>query len=160
MCFLQHGMSLWGYKQRSELVSTRNCSLLILFVMKRRPVAVMQTCATTDVCCYFILPAVSAGLSTLLCRGSVAAMVPTEGGCSIISVGWVCDLISVFWSWSKCPLSSVLNDATLQERSSICCRSAALLGSEVMLTSVGWGLASIMQSTQGLWIPSHLQVGR
>jgi hypothetical protein len=36
---------------RSEPVSTRNRHLLILSVMKRRPVVVVQTCAAVDVRC-------------------------------------------------------------------------------------------------------------
>jgi hypothetical protein len=36
--------------QRSEPMSIRNGSLLALSVTKRRPVAVVQTCATADIC--------------------------------------------------------------------------------------------------------------
>ena len=43
--------SLRGYTQRPETVSSRNCHLLTLSIMKRRPVVVAQTCAADDVCC-------------------------------------------------------------------------------------------------------------
>jgi hypothetical protein len=76
-------MSLRVKMQRSELVSTRNGRLLIMSVMKRGRVVVMQTRAPVDVHCYLV----GSGLSTLLCPASVAAMVPVEGGCSIISGG-------------------------------------------------------------------------
>jgi hypothetical protein len=39
-----------GYTNKSTPVLTRNCRLLHLSVMKRRPVVVEQTCAAGDVC--------------------------------------------------------------------------------------------------------------
>jgi hypothetical protein len=48
---LCHRISLRSSPQRSESVSTMNCHLLSLYVKKRRPAAVAQTCATSNVCC-------------------------------------------------------------------------------------------------------------
>jgi hypothetical protein len=56
-------------------------------VMKRRPVVVAQSCAPLMSTALVSLLAVGAGLSTLLRPGSVAAMVPAEGGWTIISGG-------------------------------------------------------------------------
>jgi hypothetical protein len=49
--FLRCGINLRVYTQRSEPVSIRNRCTVDLSVMKRRPVAVVQTFAAADVCC-------------------------------------------------------------------------------------------------------------
>jgi hypothetical protein len=48
---LRLGTSLLGHTQMSEPLSTRNCRLLDLSAMKRRPVIAEQTCAAGYVCC-------------------------------------------------------------------------------------------------------------
>jgi hypothetical protein len=66
---LRRGMSLLGYTQRSVSAFTRNCRILNLSVMKRRPMFVEQTCAPLISSALVSLLAVGVGLSTLLSPG-------------------------------------------------------------------------------------------
>jgi hypothetical protein len=71
-------MSLWGYTQRSEPVSTR--TIPFVNAVRDDDVVVARTCDAVDVrCVIFSLLAVSTGLSTLLRPDFLTAMVSAKG---------------------------------------------------------------------------------
>jgi hypothetical protein len=93
------------------------------------------------------LLAVGAERSTVLRPGSVAAMIPAAGGCSVISGG---DLLPGrrFLELERGRACSALNDPTWRERSSIRYRSAVLSGGGTTLARADWCAASETRSAQ------------
>jgi hypothetical protein len=95
-------------------VSFRNCCLVDLSVMKRRPVAVVQTCAATDVC-WVSFPAdcrcragnrFAPGLQSV--SGTSRFLKRHVGGATCCRSGG-------FWGWRGGPLSWSWNDGLSTE---------------------------------------------
>jgi hypothetical protein len=142
---MRRGTSRRGYTQRSEPVSTRNCRVLILSVMKRRPV-VAQTCAV-DVYCFSyqqILDVVSPREGDLLSDRRLLKAGREFLGPGPRSLG----LGSSSLKRSLRPSCLALSAATWRKRSTISSRSAPCSVDWPTLASAGWTSTSEMRSAQ------------